>query len=94
MTAKPDSRHGHFSASATPPTRPRPNLRGVPIAEGVGARTDSGDITRLSTTDASLGMPAGPAGCRAGCVVLVIVALLIGAFIAAVWWALRDIGHA
>lgn len=36
------------------------------------------------------GMPAGPAGCRAAGIVLVLVALAMIAFVDAVWWLLRD----
>jgi len=44
--------------------------------------------------DASTGVPAGPAGCREGCVVLIVVAVAMAAFIAMIWWILRDIGQA
>ena len=48
----------------------------------------------MSTGDLpSSGMPAGPTGCRGAVFAIVIVVLLIGAFIAAVWWALRDLGQ-
>jgi hypothetical protein len=38
-------------------------------------------------------MPAGPAGCRGAMIAIAIVVLLIAAFIAAVWWALRDLAQ-
>jgi hypothetical protein len=46
----------------------------------------------LTTGDVSSGMPAGPTGCRGAVLAIVIVALLIALFIAAAWWALRDVG--
>lgn len=48
----------------------------------------------MSTADVSLGMPAGPAGCRAGCIVLILVAIAMIAFVGGVWWLLRDMGQA
>jgi hypothetical protein len=38
------------------------------------------------------GMPAGPAGCGGALIAIVIVIVLIAAFIAAVWWAVHDVG--
>ena len=40
----------------------------------------------------SSGMPAGPSGCRGAVIGIVAVALLIGAFVAGIWWLLRDVG--
>lgn len=37
--------------------------------------------------------PAGPAGCGAMWVVLFIVILFIAAFVAVIWWILRDMGQ-
>lgn len=47
----------------------------------------------MCTGDVSSGMPAGPADCRGAVIAIAIVVLLMGAFFAAVWWMLRDIGH-
>jgi hypothetical protein len=45
----------------------------------------------MDTGDMSSGMPAGPSGCRGLIVAIVIVMVLMGGFIAAIWWALRDV---
>ena len=44
----------------------------------------------FSTADMTTGEPAGPAGCREGFIVLFIVVLLIGAFVAMTIWLVRD----
>ena len=49
-------------------------------------------MPRMSTGDLP-GLPSGTTGCRRAVIAIVIVILLIGAFIAAVWWALRNLGE-
>jgi hypothetical protein len=47
----------------------------------------------MSTADMTTGQPGPPAGCGAGCIVVAIVALLIGAFVAAIYFMLKSMGQ-
>lgn len=47
----------------------------------------------MVTGDMRTSQPGGPTGCGWGFAGLLIVAGMIGLFIAAVWWMLRDLGQ-